>query len=488
MIAIGVRLLHGWARAAGGNDGALMGSIGHDAAEWPLSPARLFAALVAAGGTGNHRRVPGDDSELRSLEGAGAPVIVADRREHVMLTPLMERFVVVNERKVGAVQNYPARVSAVSRPGVRLAPKNPELTYVWPDLHLTDGQLDALRARLARVGYLGAADAPAHLSLCTDVPTGDTWMPDPAGDAYVAVAEDGFLDLLDASYEDFIAGSPVTGSSIRRPLVAYRSPDAAPEATDRPCPVDDVTLLWFRLDKSVSGHQVVHLAEAARRRALAAFGERGTPGEAPAALHGHGLPRGAPRIRFWPLPFVGRYGNGRIHGLCVVIPRSFPRSDLQRISAALADTRISLSGGTERHLRRFAGEPRPWSAHPRRWRQASRVWVSATPVVFEQYRKRGPSAHDVAQWCEHAGVPNPAAFEISRTPLIDGAVDLRPHQTVRKKARPYPYGHVRLWFDEPVEGPFALGRMRSFGLGLMAPQEESAEVGLSPDPSVEEGS
>jgi CRISPR-associated protein Csb2 len=46
MLAISVELLHGTFRGASADDTAFMGVDG-DSGEWPPSPARLFAALVA---------------------------------------------------------------------------------------------------------------------------------------------------------------------------------------------------------------------------------------------------------------------------------------------------------------------------------------------------------------------------------------------------------------------------------------------------------
>ena len=96
MITITVELLHGWARAAGASDEALMGTAG-TGGEWPLSPARLFSALVAGGGTGKHRHVSGDDSELLSIEAAGPPTVRADPSSDVAFVPLNERFVVLDQ-------------------------------------------------------------------------------------------------------------------------------------------------------------------------------------------------------------------------------------------------------------------------------------------------------------------------------------------------------------------------------------------------------
>ena len=50
MLTVSVELTHGVVRAGSSDDAVLMGEPARP--EWPLSPARLFAALVAGGGTG----------------------------------------------------------------------------------------------------------------------------------------------------------------------------------------------------------------------------------------------------------------------------------------------------------------------------------------------------------------------------------------------------------------------------------------------------
>ena len=71
MLAVSVELLHGTFR--GDPDGTA--NTGHlTRGEWPPSPARLFAALVAADGTRDRCRVT-DGAELAWFERLPPPVI-----------------------------------------------------------------------------------------------------------------------------------------------------------------------------------------------------------------------------------------------------------------------------------------------------------------------------------------------------------------------------------------------------------------------------
>ena len=74
MLVITVEFLHGTYRAD--PDGTAHTGL-LDRGEWPPAPSRLFAALVAADGTGQRCRVT-DGSELSFLESLPPPTIRAD--------------------------------------------------------------------------------------------------------------------------------------------------------------------------------------------------------------------------------------------------------------------------------------------------------------------------------------------------------------------------------------------------------------------------
>ena len=123
MFTISVELLHGTFR--GDPDGtAITGRL--ERGEWPPSPARLFATLVAADGTRQQTRVT-DGSELLWLEALPAPSIHAHPQAwHQAQQP---RFVVIAERANRTHQEYvcpwrcpasPRRASRASRPAYRV--------------------------------------------------------------------------------------------------------------------------------------------------------------------------------------------------------------------------------------------------------------------------------------------------------------------------------------------------------------------------------
>src|SRR5579875_2410589 len=120
MLCITVELLHGTIRATGAEDVAITGDPGRG--EWPPSPARLFSALVAGDGTGSRSHLTPRE-ELRILEQAPPPRILACDDSMVLRSPLRERFVVVDKTAGGAVQEYVGRTAIALRAGTRLAPR-----------------------------------------------------------------------------------------------------------------------------------------------------------------------------------------------------------------------------------------------------------------------------------------------------------------------------------------------------------------------------
>ena len=163
MLAVSVELLHGTFR--GDPDGTA--NTGHlTRGEWPPSPARLFAALVAADGTRDRCRVT-DGAELAWFERLPPPVIHAHARP--CHQPLEPRYVVRHKGSAdkGAHQEYVGRIGVLNRAGARVAPRDPRVVYAWNVESPPQEILDALRRRAARVGYLGASDSPVRVRVAT---------------------------------------------------------------------------------------------------------------------------------------------------------------------------------------------------------------------------------------------------------------------------------------------------------------------------------
>jgi len=478
MLAISVRFLHGTFRADS-EDVAITGE--EPRGEWPPSPARLFSALVAGGGTDDRCRL-GDDAVLRQLERARPPIIYSDERTDVLRSRLTERYVVVDETRKGMIQEYPARSARPVRPGVRMAPRDPRVLYVWEDVALDRGALDVLAARAAQVGYLGCADSPVTVRIEDPVALGDRpekrWVPDRSGSDSLPVPYEGFLDVLDDMYGRFCAGEIVRRSWFASRRVRYRPPGPDPAEDKRQTPI----VIWLRIEPAVSGRKVLAVTQALRDAVLEKYERHvaGSSDEVPQVLHGHGFDGTGYQHACWlALPDVGHpYSRGKIHGAAIWLPPGTPTEVVQGVHTALWHVQeLGRSGYFRVHVSPFSEEKKPLAARPDRWNATERVWASAFPVVHEHWQKGGPDLAEVKRWCLHAGLPEPVGFRSVEVPLLPGAVSLMPHEARRKGKEFRPYSHIELIFAEPVTGPVVIGRSRQFGLGLMAPRPEPFHSG-----------
>ena len=465
MLAISVELLHGTFR--GDPDGtANTGRLARG--EWPPSPARLFAALVAADGTRQNCRVT-DGAELAWLERLPPPVVHAHARPwHQRLEP---RYVVRHESSASKSthQEYVGRWGALNRSGVRVSPRHPDIVYSWNEESPPESIIRALQQRAARVGYLGASDSPVRLRVVTRMPAANNgaFVPDPQGDEVIDVTESGHLQLLDRMYDEWSE----RGASVSRQQfpalrhgVRYRSPSSA-TTVDR-----GGVVAWLRLGTAVTGRRISAVTVLFKEAVLSQH--QRIHGEPPAVLHGHGFSANGYEIaRYLALPDVGyRWSRGRIHGLALWLP---PGCDFtarrMAVDAAVAIRRLT-GRGVDVSVAPREDEARPLAALPDRWLHPSRGWATAFPAIHE--RRRALNLAEVARWCQHAGLPEPVAFRSTRTPLVFGAVDLAPVEVNRPGRPALPYSHVELRFTRPVPGPVVIGSGRQRGFGLCVPTDD----------------
>lgn len=465
MLAITVEFLHETFR--GDPDGtANTGRLRR--AEWPPSPARLFAALVAAAGTRENCRYT-DGAELAWFEQLPAPTIYAHSQP--LHNSLRARYVVRHESTASksTQQEYVGRKAALVRAGVRVAMRDPVVVYAW-DAGPSASILEALRCRAARIGYLGTSDSPVRVRVGTDVPSrnGNTgaYVPDRSGDILITVPQTGDLDTLDRVYDEWCE----RGSSVGRMQfpalrheVRYQSPRHR-RLLDR-----GEVVAWLRLGRYVSGRRVSAIT-ALFKEALLSQHQR-IHGEPGAILHGHGFEgTGYELARYLALPDVGfARSRGRIHGLALWMPPSSDETS-RRLARDAARSIRSLRGrGVDVSVFPHEDEDRPVAARPSRWLGKARRWVTAFPAIHE--RRRIIDLMEIARWCSHAGLPEPIGFRSARTPLVKGAVDLAPTEVNRPNRVGLPYSHVEVRFAEPVPGPVVIGSGRQRGFGLCVPMD-----------------
>ena len=469
MIAISVEFLHGTFRSdpsGAANTGRLLGG------EWPPSPARLFAALVAADGTRGACRVT-DGSELEWLERLPPPVIHAGSRFRAQ--PLRPRYVVEHRsgasksrKELRVYQEYVGRSSSLVRPGVRVTPSDPEVVYAWDVAAPSDSILDALRRRAARVGYLGTSDSPARLRVMTALHQLETgiFTPDQQGDMVINVTRRGDLQVLDRLFDAWCKHGADIGRAQFPALnheQRYRSPDK-PRQRDA-----GSVVAWLRLCSPVPGRRVSALT-ALFKAAVLSRHER-LYGEPDRVLHGHGFDkRGYEIARYLALPNVGyRWSRGVIHGLALWLPPGVDAIVRQKAAdAASAVNRLAGPGVDVRVAQ--ASDEDGTTTQPTRWCRPSSMWATAFPAIHE--RRRTLDLKELARWCRHAGLPAPVDFRSARTPLVRGAVDLAPVEVNRPGRPGLPYSHIKIRFAEPVPGPVVIGSGRQRGFGLCVQIDE----------------
>jgi CRISPR-associated protein Csb2 len=471
VISITVELLHGTIRA--NLFESLAGAADHAGGEWPPSPARIFAALVAGGGTGADNSAQSRGDELLALEQAPPPIIAASAAQDVKTTALRGRYAVIDRSKEGSVQAYPARTSGLVRPGVRTSPKSRFVTYVWPEVELSDAAFAALRRRAARIGYFGCADSPARVYVGAGSPRDGRVIWSAVDQSHLGqsralpVPFDGSLEALDRQFAEFKEGHSVRAAQTPRRLVRY-SHERSIEALDRP------RLLWLSFDSSFPARRALAVGEALRNAALGAY-EALELGPVPNVLHGHGVERGSQHARYIPLPNVGhREAKGQILGACIWLPSNTPLEVAGNLQLALSTVeRVRIRGGLSRAMSlRDPNASGRWATNPQRWAQPSREFASVFPVVHERFEKVSMATMlDVAsRWCVNAGFPAPTHAVVSKVSRFAKIPAFSSSDVWRERStHGYPFSHVTLRFAEPVRGPVVIGRGRSFGLGLMVP-------------------
>ena len=465
MLIVSVEFLHGTFR--GDPEGiANTGKLLHG--EWPPSVFRLFAALVAADGTRERCRVT-DGSELLWFEQLPPPVIYAD--PHWLDNPLNPRYVVRHAKELAnqTHQEYVARTGTLSRPGIRVALRQPRVLYRWDVEPPSVAIVEALRLRAARVGYLGTSDSPVRMRVAKQMPESDfpdlEFSPDEQGNISVGVPRTGDLRILDNMYDQWCEH----GASIARQQYPALRHEERYRTNGKPTQDQyGEVVAWLRLGHSLSGRRISALTACFKDAVLSQHQK--IHGEPPRILHGHGFRgRGYEIARYLALPDVGfEYSRGQILGLALWLPRTSDSITRQKArDAAYAIRRLVAPGIEVDVYPRDQAAERPFATNPRRWVRYSRIWTTAIPAIHERHCTL--DLPELARWCLHAGLPEPVAFRSTRTPIVPGALDLAPVE-VKRPGRPgIPYSHVELHFTEAVAGPVVIGSGRQRGFGLCLP-------------------
>ncbi|HXB63954.1 MAG TPA: type I-U CRISPR-associated protein Csb2 [Solirubrobacteraceae bacterium] len=456
MLAIRCQFLNGTYQAAEPGD------IGRP--EWPPHPARLHAALVAAGWALGNGAFPDDArAALEWLERAPEPAI--ECRADVPLRTAPGVYVPRNltSAEVGDVLSAmragrdPARQSGrVVRSFPTSIPGDEPVWFLWD----IDGSAHhgALSRLVREVQYLGSSRSPVCCDISREHPP-PTLHPSQRGGTYtLRVARPGLTGALIAARGTypppvpaaFAAYSPLEQSEPQPTLASGPFDSMVVRALDRRFPL---TIL-----------HTAALTRALREAVLAHAGD-----DAPAVLHGHGC---NPHVAFLALANVGHtHASGQLLGVAAAIPHTASPDEQRAIVHAfeavekLHNVGVGgpwrLSPSAERGVR---------TLDPARWIRPARRWQTVTPVILDRYpKRREPEAlqEAVRATLRHAMLPDPEQLDASPIPWQAAAVPA-PAYTGNE----LPSGlrlHLDVRFPEPLRGPVLAGRGRYFGVGLFAP-------------------
>ena len=474
--------------------GVYHGSDGAGGLQWPPSPTRLLGAFVAAGGTEAGRGA--DETGLSLLEGPCPPRIFACRPGLLAVSHAdgVVRYVASAgvETKGSARRGWEwhglaGRVGTAGRPRPVAHPADPRIVYVWDDAEPTAAELEALRRRAARIGYLGGSESCVEMAVSdqafddVDAPRLGEWRPDGTrGTAAVDVPVPGTV----AAWDYHFAQQQVRGAAHQRGSVmalrtrALYAEPATPGVETQVLGYQGRVGVWLRFLEPQIPELVLSVAEAMRSRVLHDYEQHW--GQVPAWVAGHanhGPVSAAPR--FVPVPNVGfPHSDGRILGAMLLVPDTAPAQEAARLAATTRSLTRLRGRGVDVGVRP-ARPGDPYTLTERRWSEPSRYWASAWPVLLPRWPRRSQplTIGDVARWCRHAAMGEGAGIveaALGRLPTLAGAKPLDPARVHRKGKQWRPHAHMVVGFDRPVKGPLVLGAAASFGLGLMAPLDTTA--------------
>ena len=445
--------------------------------DWPPQIDRVFSALTATWAARGERE--DERRALEWLERQSPPLVHATQAN-----ARMDRTVYVppNDARGVQLQALPARRRRQERRFPAAIPHEPITSYTWPHAEPEPEVFSSLQALAGDTAYLGHSSSVVRC-----------WF------RQVAAATDaearpgrkriypGRLNVLETAFRQ----------GRRPPLDSLENEVHDTDTARRPASVFGRE---WHIFADAGGYCPDLLEAAVAGRALRTALMSGFRQEAiPEVISGHtpeGAPSSKPHMAIFPLANVGwTWADGRLMGIAVCLPRDVSRSDEDALFDALAEImrsrgspehgeiEVDLPGGKRWRLVRQA-EPALSSLKPYRYTQAARIWATATPIALDRHPKaEGNQARQdeiavmISDACTRIGLPRPTLVVPDKHSAIRGTPPAVPSPKSPPHMRwslPGPLKgrvltHATLVFDEPVEGPIALGAGRFIGLGLCLP-------------------
>ena len=499
-----------------------------DEVEWPIHPARLFMAMAAA----HYESCPTDDERkiLEWLEALPPPTI------HAPIAAIRETqtvFVPVNDKL-----SDPARRVRQPRQFPSAFVGDSPARFCWED-DVPDGLRNALSGLASKVVRLGHSSSlvqcwveideqispspKTEVWKCVGAATGNSRRLRTTSPGLLKTLERDMNEAAISEYADlkllsrdgdtaekkkakkelkdrFPNDLPVS----RRPSIGTSKIYTLERAAERQAEIirtvfDPVPIVMTKIDGRTMGlESTLLMCDMMRNAVLTHCGSA-----APSWLTGHepdGSSTSKPHIAFVPLPFIdSEYADGHVLGLGMFLPRDLSDEDKSdELADFLVDDlleprrhKLTLGNNGIWELQREDRTKPPAALTPETWTQPSRVWATVTPVVLDRHPKTNRQK-DLAGWrsevsaivcrsCQHIGLPAPSTIRIEKHSFLKGVPSSRPGRTgfplmahSDGKTRRI-QTHVRLEFDQLVQGPVILGAGRFRGYGFCKPVFTSAK-------------
>lgn len=446
-------------------------STRRDAPEWPPHPQRLFSALVDAYGDDPDDTAAAD--ALRWLESLTPPQIYASIGDEAPHRRLAKYFVPVND-------GLPKRLSAAPLVEQRtrqeryfpaVVPYDARVQFLWPDATPDTGQERALTALMRRIHYLGHSSSPVRVAP-THAPMPPSLLPAPDGELVLRVPGPGRFDRLrqvHALRQGDTTVQPPRGVEVRYRLAGVQRPRG---------PWGAGIVLAIQDGPPVDLVATATVIDRLRDAMLAQVAT-----DIPEVLSGHqanGAPTQQAHLALLPLANVAYpYSDGTLKGFAAVLPRDADERLRTRLLLALQsvrELRLGSLGVLKLEVLHQDDAPRLASLRfDARYRKAARIWASVTPVALSRHPKPNKGLTEVeiiADDIERLGLPRPRAIGLGMVCAIRGVPKANDFtRGTLKQLQGRMLRHVRIEFDEEIQGTLLVGAGRFMGFGLCLPLE-----------------
>jgi len=446
--------------------------------DWPPQPDRLFSALVASWAA---RGQAADERDaLEWLEQQAPPIVYASdgeaRADRTCYVP-------PNDVSGRSLEALPAHRARHARRFSACVPKEALISYCWQEASPHIATLSLLQKVARDTPYLGHSSSLVRCFFRQSQRPAETR---PVVRATRGVYPGRFSELEEA-FRRRVRPRPGqtlglhTKTELTTPASIFGSKWYVFADAGGLCPDLRATAV---------------AARALRGLVLSAFGAKSVP----EAISGHapdGTPSNAPHMAIFPLADLGwDWSEGRLMGMAICLPREISPQDeeaftnalrfilrLRKKSARYDEVVLPLGSDSAWRLTREVDPKRP-SFNPTRYTRESNTWATATPVVLDRHPKRWLNSTWEAQVetviseaCRNIGLPAPRQV----IPCVQSAIRGSEAASAPRLAPEWvrwampgalegrPMTHATLVFDEPVQGPVALGAGRFYGLGLCLP-------------------